>query len=83
MFISIYLASRLIRPQVPLVTQLMASTPLGQTLIAYDMLSSCDVDVCGVILPADLIVLDMTDFDIILGMDLLALHHACVDCHSK
>ena len=82
-FIFIYLASRLSRPRVPLVVQLLVSTPLGQTLIAHDMLPSCDVDVGGVTLPADLIVLDMIDFDVILGMDWLALHHACVDCHGK
>ena len=43
-------------------------TPLGQTLITYDMLPSSDVDVCGVILPTDLIVFEMIDFDVILGL---------------
>ena len=32
---------------------------------------------------ADLIVLDIHDFDIILGMDWLAKHHATVDCYRK
>ena len=32
---------------------------------------------------ADLIVLDIHDFDIILGMDWLAKHRATVDCHRK
>ena len=47
------------------------------------MLSSCNVDVCGVILLIDLIMLDATNFDVILGIDWLALHYECVDCHSE
>ena len=31
----------------------------------------------------DLLVLDMRDFDVILGMDWLASYHATVDCFSK
>ena len=31
----------------------------------------------------DLIVLDLVDFDVILGMDLLASYHAIVDCQQK
>ncbi|XP_038974723.1 uncharacterized protein LOC120105985 [Phoenix dactylifera] len=34
-------------------------------------------------LPVDLIVLDMRDFDVILGMNWLATYHASVDCHGK
>ena len=33
--------------------------------------------------PANLILLDMHDFDIILGMDRLAGHHATMECFSK
>ena len=29
----------------------------------------------------DLIVLDLIDFDVILGMDWLASYHATIDCH--
>ncbi|XP_070055122.1 uncharacterized protein [Nicotiana tomentosiformis] len=32
---------------------------------------------------ADLLLLDMTDFDVILGMDWLSLYHAILDCHAK
>ena len=34
-------------------------------------------------MPADPIVLDMHDFDIILGMDWLAGHHAIMECFTK
>ena len=32
---------------------------------------------------ADLILLDIHDFDVILGMDWLSRHHATVDCYKK
>lgn len=32
---------------------------------------------------ANLILLEMADFDVILGMDWLASCHAMVDCHEK
>ena len=34
-------------------------------------------------LPANLIILDMHDFDVILGMDWLETHHTTMDCFSK
>ena len=34
-------------------------------------------------LPADLVVLDLTDFDVILGMDWLSTHGATWDCRDK
>ena len=36
-----------------------------------------------VVFPADLVVLEMHDFDVILGMDWLAGHHASMDCYRK
>lgn len=32
---------------------------------------------------ANLILLDMVDFDMILGMDQLSPYHAILDCHAK
>ena len=32
---------------------------------------------------AELILLDIHDFDVILGMDWLSRHHATVDCYRK
>jgi hypothetical protein len=34
-------------------------------------------------LVVDLILLDIHDFDVILGMDWLSTHHAVVDCFEK
>ncbi|CAJ2662068.1 unnamed protein product [Trifolium pratense] len=36
-----------------------------------------------VALPVDLVVIDMIDFDVILGMDWLSSHHATLDCYNK
>ena len=33
--------------------------------------------------PVDLVVLDLKEFDVILGMDWLAQHKAIVDCYKK
>ena len=35
------------------------------------------------VMPADLIVLAMHDFDVILGMDWLGRYRACMDCFHK
>ena len=32
---------------------------------------------------ADLVILDIHDFDVILGMDWLCKYHANIDCHKK
>ena len=44
---------------------------------------SCVIVVDGHELLADLHVLDMDDFDVILGMDWLSSYHAITDCYKK
>ena len=44
---------------------------------------SCSVKLREINLPVDLIILDMHDFDVILGMDWLETYHATMDCFSK
>ena len=34
-------------------------------------------------MPADLVVMEINDFDIILGMDWLSEHYAFIDCQEK
>ena len=43
---------------------------------------SVDIEIEGRYLPADLVVLDMSDFDVILGVDWLVKYHAVIDCHD-
>ena len=46
-------------------------------------LPSCPVLIEDRELLADLVLLDVMDFDVILGMDWLSQHYAAVDCQRK
>ncbi|XP_070047163.1 uncharacterized protein [Nicotiana tomentosiformis] len=52
-------------------------------VIVDQIYRSCIVTLCVYETKADLLLLDMTDFEIILGMDWLSLYHAILDCHAK
>ena len=56
---------------------------MGNSLLANLIYRSREVLVGGKLSTLDLIVLDMVDFDVILGKDWLASCHATLDCHSK
>ena len=47
------------------------------------MYRSCSIDIKGTTLLADLVLLKMLDFDVILGMDWLSFQHGWVDCFKK
>jgi hypothetical protein len=59
------------------------ATPVGIDLYSHQCLIGCDVSVGDQCLPADLIVLGITDFDVVLGMDWLEQNYANIDCRSK
>lgn len=63
--------------------ELVTSTPLVKTMVAELVYKSCVIRIGEVKLLVDLILLDIQDFNVILGMDWLAIHHAKVDCYSK
>ena len=63
--------------------ELSVSTPVGDTLMTNLVLKSCIICIEGRELLADLVLLDMHDFDVILGMDWLASYHASVHCFEK
>ena len=54
-----------------------------ETLVCNSMLKSCVIQIEDREMLADLILMDMYDYDIILGMDGLAAYHASVDCFGK
>ena len=58
-------------------------TSLSDELETDIFFSSCPVLVEGRELFADLVLLDVIDFDVILGMDWLARHYALLDCREK
>ncbi|XP_042460894.1 uncharacterized protein LOC122044835 [Zingiber officinale] len=58
-------------------------TPSGGVLMSDQEVKSCPLNFDSHILTVDLQVLEMTEFDIILGMDWLSEHHATVDYRAK
>ena len=61
----------------------MVSLPTGDSRIAESVYMDNRVIIGGQEFLADLILLDIHDFDVILGMDWLSRHHATVDCYRK
>ncbi|XP_069152666.1 uncharacterized protein [Solanum lycopersicum] len=62
---------------------IVVSTPLGENVKADRVYQNCPIVVSGRVMCANLIELPMHDFDIILGMDWLHSHYACLDCRSR
>ena len=58
-------------------------TPIGRVMSTNLICRDCPISVSGIEMPADLILLDMQDFDIIMGMDWLARWDAMIDCKRK
>lgn len=67
----------------PLNYELSVSTPLGKSMIVKLIFKSCIIKVGKNEMLADLILLDLQDFDVILGMDWLVFHHVSMNCYSK
>ncbi|XP_070019367.1 uncharacterized protein [Nicotiana sylvestris] len=61
----------------------MVSTPVGESIIARRVYQGCTITVCGRQTSADLVELEMLDFDAIMGMDWLEACYATVDCQAK
>ncbi|XP_052197341.1 uncharacterized protein LOC127804509 [Diospyros lotus] len=63
--------------------QMVIATPMGSTLGTAIGCLGCIFNMGGESLKIDLVVLDIQDFDIIIGIDFLSLHEAKVDCKNK
>ena len=62
---------------------MVVSLPTGDSLIADRVYMGCRVIIEGHEFMANLVLLDIQDFDVILGMDWLSRHHATMDCFRK
>ena len=62
---------------------LFVATPLGDFVVVNKILRDCCVMIGYREMTVDLVLLDLQDFDVILGMDWLASYHASVDCFGK
>ncbi|KAL0544441.1 hypothetical protein IC582_019556 [Cucumis melo] len=67
----------------PLHHVLSVSTPSGECMLSKEKVKACQIEISGHVIEVTLIVLDMLDFDVILGMDWLAANHASIDCSRK
>ena len=82
-FISCTFAMHADREVRPLNCTLVMTTPVGNSLLAENVFQDCAVRVGNKDMVVDLILLDIHDFDAILGMDWLANHRTAVDCFRK
>ncbi|XP_073112192.1 uncharacterized protein [Elaeis guineensis] len=67
----------------PLENDLCVCTPSGEVILVNSICKDCILSIEDREMKADLLVLEMKDFDRILGMDWLAAYHATVDCFKK
>ena len=58
-------------------------SPLG-TRVSVDLICrGCELEISGILLTLDLRVMDMTEFDVILGIDWLTTHRVVIDCERR
>ena len=82
-FVNLSFAEKLEATPEPLYKWFSVSTPSGAILESCSKLKGCKILVDGRELFVDLVLLDIRDFDIILGMDWLSANHATIDCSKK
>ena len=62
---------------------LHASSPLGIRVRVEKICQDCELDIFGNLLTVDLRVMDISDFDVIFGMDWLTAHRVVINCDRK
>jgi len=82
-YVSSYFAHYLDMPCESLVSPVCVSTLVGNIITVDRVYRSCVVTIGKLETKADLLLLGMLDFDVILGMDWLSPCHAILDCHAK
>ena len=56
------------------------SFPLGTKDRIDRICRGCELEISGILLTVDLRVMDMSEFQVILGMDWLTTHQVVIDC---
>ena len=62
---------------------LYASYPLGTKVRVDLMCWDCELEISGILLIMDMRVMDMSEFDVILGMDWLTAHRIVIYCDRR
>ena len=56
---------------------------MGKTMISSQMLKACSMNLGDKLVFTNLILLDIVDYDVILGIDWLSQYHPCMNCFDK
>ena len=59
---------------------LFVSSPLGTRARLGMICRGCELEISGTLLTVDLGIMDMSEFDVILGMDWLTAYKVVIDC---
>ena len=59
------------------------SSPLGTRARIGMICRGCELEISGILLTVDLRVMDMSEFDVILGMDWLTAYRVLIDCECR
>ena len=62
---------------------LHVSSPLGTRVTVDQICRDCELEILRILLTMDLRVMDMSVFDVILGMDWLMAHRVVIDCDRR
>ena len=62
---------------------LHVSSPLGIRVRIDQICRDCELEISWILLTVDLRVMDISDFDVILGMDWLMAYQVVIDCDSR
>ena len=62
---------------------LYVSSPLGIRARIGIICSGCELEISGILLTVDLRVMDMSEFDVILGVDWLTTYKFVIDCERR
>ena len=62
---------------------LYVSSPLGIRARIRMICRGCELEISGTLLTVDLRIMDMSEFDVILGMDWLTAYRVVIDCERK
>ena len=62
---------------------LYVNSPLGTRVNVDQICWDCELEISKILLTVDLRVMDMLEFDVILGMDWLTTHLVVIDCDSR
>ena len=62
---------------------LYVSSPLGIRARIRMICCGCELEISGILLTVDLRVMDLSKFDVILGMDWLTAYRVVIDCEHR